>query len=374
MPPEVKTLRLLVINYEMDDTSPVLAWQASIARELAKLCATVVVLTERQGRFHSLPNLVVKEIRHDPRPLQVEQGFPGIARSDIFQYCQRNQFNACFIHMAHKWAYRLYPIFFLQRIPTLLWYAHGTVTAHLRRAHHCATRVVTSTPEGFRIPSSKVSIIGQGVNTELFSIPHFHQNRDHIIYTGRVSRRKRIELLIRTMAELEKIATDLPFRLFLVGPLLTADDQKYNQELQELVEQFDLQQRVTFLGSISQQHHSKFYARSFLHLNVSATGSMDKTVLEALACGCPVLTSNEAFREILRPYPEFIVHDDNPQGIAKQILSIYFNQNKYAPTAMRALVADRHDQKSFAKKVFDILTEISMTSHVQATVPFGSTE
>ena len=31
------------------------------------------------------------------------------------------------------------------------------------------------------------------------------------------------------------------------------------------------------------------YGSAFLHLNLSQTGSMDKTILESLACGCPTL-------------------------------------------------------------------------------------
>ena len=42
-------MRLLVVNYEMDDGSPVLAWQAGVVRELARRADRVAVLTERAG-------------------------------------------------------------------------------------------------------------------------------------------------------------------------------------------------------------------------------------------------------------------------------------------------------------------------------------
>jgi glycosyltransferase involved in cell wall biosynthesis len=41
-----------------------------------------------------------------------------------------------------------------------------------------------------------------------------------------------------------------------------------------------------------------YYRRASLFINLSTTGSLDKAVLEALACECPVITTNEAFRDL----------------------------------------------------------------------------
>ena len=58
-------MRLLVVNYEMDDGSPVLAWQAGVVRELARRAERVAVLTERAGDC-ALPGNVAMETV--PRP------------------------------------------------------------------------------------------------------------------------------------------------------------------------------------------------------------------------------------------------------------------------------------------------------------------
>ena len=52
-------MRLLVVNYEMDDGSAVLAWQAGVVRELARRADRVAVLTERAGHC-ALPDNVAK--------------------------------------------------------------------------------------------------------------------------------------------------------------------------------------------------------------------------------------------------------------------------------------------------------------------------
>jgi len=54
-----------------------------------------------------------------------------------------------------------------------------------------------------------------------------------------------------------------------------------------------------FAGSISYKNIPKFYADGDLFVNFSDMGSVDKVILEAVATGLLVLTSNEAFRDIL---------------------------------------------------------------------------
>jgi len=352
-------MRILIINYEMNEDSGVLAWQARVARELASHSEFVVVLTERLDRFEPPPNMYIEALT--PRPLGLPRRFGSalLLNWQAFRLCRRYRIDACFIHMASDWAYYLYPTFRLCGIPVLLWYAHGTVTPRLRLAHACASRVVTSTPEGFRIPSPKVRVIGQGVDTELFRPPEERAELcNDLITISRVSRRKRIDLLLSVMDVLRGIPGAPGLRLRVIGPLLTPDDLTYDAALRARVWRTGLQDWVEFVGFVPQEYIPTFYRSAFLHINVSQTGSMDKTVLEALACGCPVLTSNEAFREMLADYPEFIIRDERPEAIAEQVLSLYARREQYDPAQLRMLVVGKHDLPSYIQRLLVQLREL----------------
>jgi len=354
-------MRILIVNYEMDEDSRVLAWQARVAQEMAWHCEFVAVLTEKLGRFEPPPNMHVETFA--PRPLGLPRRFGTalLLSGQAFRLCRRYQIDACFIHMAADWAYYLYPAFRLCDIPVLLWYAHGTVTPRLRLAHACVSRVVTSTPEGFRIPSRKVRVIGQGVDTELFCPPDQYQEpRRDLITVSRVSRRKRIDLLLSVMDCLRRISGAPSLRLRVIGPLLTTDDLTYDLELRKRVWKMGLQDWVEFVGFVPQEYTPAFYRSAFLHINVSQTGSMDKTVLEALACGCLVLTSNEAFREMLAEYPEFILSDERPEAVAEQVLELYTSCNQYDPVKLRSLVVGKHDVQSYVQRLLAQLRDITV--------------
>lgn len=353
-------MRVLIINFEMDENSPVLAWQAQIACELAQRCEFVTVLTQQPGgRFSPLPNMHVEAVPKRPWRVPRRLGGLWLMNQRVYHLCRRYQIDVCFIHMAAEWSYRLCLTFRLLGIPTLVWYAHGTVSTRLRLAHWCATRMVTSTPEGLRLTSSKVRVIGQGVNTDLFNLPtETSVDRTDIVYVGRISRRKRVEVLIEAINCLRQLAPDSPLCLKVVGPLLTPDDLIYDVELRTKIWNLGLQGRIEMVGFVPQQYTPDLYRKAFLHLNVSRTGSMDKTVVEALACGCPVLTSNEAFFELLADYPEFVIREDQPEAIARQILLLYECRQRYSPQSLRDLVVGRHDMPSYVQKVFDNLQEI----------------
>jgi glycosyltransferase involved in cell wall biosynthesis len=352
-------MKLLLINFTMDPASPVLGWQHRVVTQLAGRCERVVVMTERTVPSALPANVEVHKVpRVLTTPLRV-LGVRWLMNLPVWQWCAREQFDAAFVHMNADWVYRLAPCFRRFNVPVLLWYAHGTVTPRLHRAHAHADCVITSTPEGFRIPSPKVRVIGQGIDTDLFRLAATPADDATIVAVGRVSRRKSLDLMLDTLAWLRANAPQHPFRLRVVGPTLTKDDAVYQAELLEQVTRLDLGGVVTFEGPRPMDALPEIYGSSFLHLNLGQTGSMDKAILESLACGCPTLTSNEAVFGMLEPFPALILRDRTPEAIGRQICRAYEQRRDLAPAALRQLVAGRHDLNSYADRVYRILTELA---------------
>lgn len=352
-------MRLLLINYEMDPESRVLAWQLSVATELAKQCERVVVLTNKIGSINKPENMYVYRF---PRllfraPLRWVGG-KWYVNFYVYFICRKHSLDVSFVHMNLEWVYKLSPVFRLLHIPVLLWYAHGTVSEELEKAHQAATRVVTSTPDGFRLPSNKVVIIGQGVDAELFRlVPSPHVLTD-IVTVGRVSARKRIDLMLDVLEKLTVLAPEIPFRLFIIGDTITEKDKDYHANLLKKARLLKSSNRVHFLGHVSLAKIPQHYRHMFLHLNLSKTGSMDKTVMEALAVGCPVLTTNEAFKECLVAHPEFYADTDDPLRIADRILELRDKYQLYDRGELRNIVLGKHDLASYSSKIMTQLCEI----------------
>lgn len=358
-------MRLLLINFAMDSGSPVLAWQQSVARRLAARCERLVILTEHTGSCE-LPDNV--QLHRVPRVLTTPLralGAKWLMNVPVWRWCEKERFDAAFVHMNAEWVYRLAPCWRQFGLPVLLWYAHGTVTGRLRRAHAHATCVVTSSPEGFRIRSPKVRVIGQGIDTDLFKPSAPRPDTPTIVAVGRVSRRKSVDLMLETLAWLRSHAPHR-FRLRVIGPTLTRDDSVYAAELAEIVRKRNLAGCVSFEGPRPMSELPEIYGSAFLHLNLSQTGSMDKAILESLACGCQTLTSNESVVSLFSDFPELVIRNRTPEAIGAQICEAYERRHAIAPDRLRRLVAGRHDLDSYAERITSILAELTRQAQAAA--------
>lgn len=349
---------LLVITFELDDTSPVLGWQAQVVRALAQRLDRVGVMTDRLGSFDAPDNVRV-EVNTSPtkgllgraqRLVRVERTLNRVIREESIE--------ACFVHMNHRAVPRDAAVARLHRLPVLLWYAHGTVTPSLRIAHRLSSRVVTSTPEGFRVPSRKVHVIGQGIDLSSSSPRFGPVDGDLVITTGRITPRKRLDLVIEAAALLYSRRPDSTVRFRVIGPTLTEDDEAFKRQLSTSVSRRGLDGRVELSGPIPSTAIAGAHQQAFLHLNLSETGSMDKTVLEALAAGVPVLTSNPAFRSLLGDHPEMYLSGSAAGDVADAILSIHDSRDRVDRSRLRALVDGRHDLDSYADRVCEHLDDL----------------
>ena len=351
-------MRLLMIAFVMDESHGTMGWQVHVAKQLAARVEHVTVIASQVGRVTDLPDNL--EIITPPvRPLKVPHRLGGrwAFNWHVHKLCKEKKIDGVFIHMAMEWAFLLRPTFAKLKIPTVMWYAHGTVTNRLRLAVKCVDRVVTSTPEGCRIDSDKIRVIGQGIDTDVFK-PRENVNPVEILSVGRVSPRKNVDKMVPAAQLLrdEYGMSDLKIRV--VGPLMSMEDVSYDHSVRDSIWRQGVEDHIQIDGFIPKERLPELYDNTFLHLNLSKTGSMDKTVMEALACGCPVLTCNEAFFDILKDYPEFILEEITPELVAKKIAYIKENYDKYDPQKLRELVMKKHSLDTYADRVLAVLDEV----------------
>lgn len=345
-------MRILLINYEMNEESPVLAASVALVNELAPRVESLTVLTEKIGKYKLISNLYVEEIPRRPFGIPKSLGGGCLAIFQLYKLLQKHPCDVCYIHMAHKWAYRFWPVFKFYKIPVLMWYAHGSVKWHLYLATWCANKIVTPTDESFRINTSKKTIIGHGIDAQLFNPPAARTPLPEVVSVGRLSPRKRPMLAVDVLAALRAQDPTTPWRLKLVGPCLGAADEAHLKEVRQHIAALGLEAAVDITGPLTQAQTVDLYKTARLHLNVSQTGSMDKTVLESLACGCPVVTTNEAFQAM----PEIFCPSSAAADLAKALLSA---QDRLSPEAARALVTGQHDLAHWADEVMGLFARLS---------------
>jgi glycosyltransferase involved in cell wall biosynthesis len=272
----------------------------------------------------------------------------------------RSQTDVIFTHMSPRLTVLVSPYARPRRIPVVQWFAHPSWTVVTRIAHRCASRIVTSLPTAYKRMDGKVSAIGQGIDTELFSPTEAGAGNEigkNLLVVGRIAPVKHLATLVEALALLRKRGTRVGRAIFL-GPV---GDDRYLSALKSLVKERNLGDTVEFAGPVGfGSQLVGFYRRTALHVNLTGTGSSDKSVLEALACGVPSLACNEGYRETLGPYAErLLFRESNAAELADKIERLLDTRAEWPAIAslLRRRVIERHGLDGLIGRLVGVMHE-----------------
>lgn len=228
---------------------------------------------------------------------------------------------------------------------------HKAVNLKLRIAEKLVDKIFTASKESFRLPSKKIEITGHGIDLQKFQITNnkLQNTKYRIITTGRIAPVKNLDVLI----EVAKILHDKNFNFVIeiAGAPILEQDKIYFEKLKNLIKTKDLENQVIFAGKISYKDIAEFYQKGNLFINLSDTGSLDKAVLEAMACGLLILTSNEAFKNIL---PSKYLTSKDPEEIANKIINL---SKAVEDSSLREYVVNNHNLDGLINKIINSLSK-----------------
>ncbi len=333
--------RVLMLSPAIDLDDPILEVSSSWAAALAARARGVDVIAMRRGRSRPVPGLRIQT-------LGKERGFSEPRRAARFYrllagLLREESYDVCFAHMAPVFASMAWPMLRPLGVPIVMWYAHRDVGRQLRLAERLVDRVVTCSRQSCRLTSDKVRVVGHGIDTARFS-PGDAERHDEftIAIVGRLSPVKRIELAFDALRSLAE-ANRARFSVRIVGPV--GGPPEYQRELEAKAGHPALRDRVAFVGPRTGPALVEEYRSADLLLNTSDTGALDKAVLEAMSCGCLVVTTNASYRAVLWDEADALVPQGEPAAIAEACLRIYGQSpetRRARGMQLRSAVVDHH--------------------------------
>jgi glycosyltransferase involved in cell wall biosynthesis len=356
-------MRLLLITPKVDPADDLFGhvnrWAAALARRVERL----YVVSLWPGR-PSLPENARFATLGKPRG----QGGAGSAVSRVrwlarlqrivARLCLRGEIDAVLAHMGPVFAVATAPIARLTGRPTYLWYAHGHVSPMLRLAHVLVDGVGTSTAEGFRVPSAKVTITGQGVDLERFRPAERWPTGERLLSVGRFSPVKGYETLIEALAD-PALAAWPELRAELVGGVQSAGAAAYLASLRAQANSPGLRDRICFVEGLPHAEIVPAYQRATLFASASATGSLDKAVLEAAACGLAPIVCNPAFRALFGAHwPGLSFRSDDAAELAGRLaawLERSPTERRAVASQLRSEIARSHGVEHWADAVIGMI-------------------
>ncbi len=291
-------MKLLITTQAVDKNDSHLGFFVRWLEEFAKHCEEITVICLREGE-HFLPaHVKVYPLKSKNK---IGRAFELLRYIVVF----RHRYTHVLVHMNPEYLVAAVWLWHLLGKKIGLWYTHKSVDLKLRIAEKLVDIIFTASRESFRLPSKKVHIMGHGIDTDFFNPDPSIVRGEHWLSAGRLSKSKRHDLAIRAAAEAGK-----ELRIGGEGPEL--------KNLQELAQ--ELGARVTFLGGLSHAQVRDEFRRAALFLHMSETGSLDKMILEAVACGCPVRTRDPALKFLETASPEYVREHHSLQKLIPAML------------------------------------------------------
>ena len=341
-------MKLLIVTQTVDRVDPNLGFFHRWIEEFSGQVSRLTVIANRVGE-HQLPaNVSVYS-------LGKEWGAGRITRYiRFFRYSlfAIRQADAVFVHMISAWVVLLYPIALVFRKPIYFWYTHKSVTLSLRLATWCATRVFTASEESFRITTSKKVVIGHGIDTEHFAPGAYVHDPQQLklLAIGRLSPVKDFRFTVDVL-DLVRCLVPQRVTLTIVGAPVTAGDDRYARDLRAYVAQKGLTAIIDFVGAKSYHELPTLYQHNDVCIHASETGSIDKVVIEAMACAMPLVTTSEAFRSML-PSPYAAAKKD-VAVVAGMVAAL---RDGKRDLALREIVLKGHNITNAITKMTDIMS------------------
>lgn len=316
-------MKLLIVCQALDKKHPVLGffhrWVEAFATQFEEI--TVVAL---QVGEHRLPhNVSVKSLGKESggnRLMYMMHFFKILFGS--------KEYDAVFVHMNPEYIVLAGWWWKLLGKKIGLWYNHTVGSLWLKIAQPFTNIVFHTSPLAYTARYRNAKQMPAGIDTEIFKPqPEINKIPKSVYFQGRIAPAKNVHVLLEAFADLNKQGeADL---LTLVGP----EDEAYTQPLREKYKNLIESGAVIFRGSVENSETPELYAAHTVSVNLTADGNYDKTVLESLACGTPVIVSSKAFSDapiisIERPDATAVIEGySSLKESNTQILGSYVSKN-----------------------------------------------
>jgi glycosyltransferase involved in cell wall biosynthesis len=146
----------------------------------------------------------------------------------------------------------------------------------------------------------------------------FNLSNHTIVYAGRLSPEKNIDVILKAVALTKKNIKDIN--------LAIAGSGKIENELKQLTKKLNLENEVKFLGTLSKIDLAKLYRASEVFAIASTSETQSMVLMQALACGLPaVAVDARALPEYVNEKNGYVVKAGDEKAMAEKFILLLEN-------------------------------------------------
>lgn len=215
----------------------------------------------------------------------------------------------------------------------------------------CYTSEMKEEMENWGVRTDNVRIIHNGVNAEFFRPLNLNKEYD-IIWVGRYVPGKGIEFLIQSLSELKKQLNNFKVLMIGSGPL--------KKSIEELIIKSNLSNHISLIDNISNDDLPHYYNKSKLFVLTSIEEGVPRTILEAMACGLPVVCSDLPQLKTLIDGSGILVPKKDSISISNAVIKILSDDKLYEKlsTNARKMIVTKYSWEDTVNKTIQLYEEL----------------
>lgn len=336
-------MKLLIVTQVIDTEHPILGFFHRWIEEFAKHCEQVHVICLQAGTYSLPANVTVHSLGKESGRGRLAY----VVRFYTLIWSLRHEYDQVFVHMNQIYVILGAAFWRATKKRVALWYAHGSIPLTLKIAEKLTNRIFTCSKESFRLNSDKVMVTGHGIDAEHFA-PQVHIQKDlDLITVGRIASAKNLITLVDILAEVRKVYA---VSLTIVGTAVTESDKAHEVKLRAHITTLGLTEQVHFLGRVSQRELPAVLNRAKIFVTTAQNGSLDKAMLEPMACGLPVVSMAPGSASLPLAAAQVDTATDFTQQILDVLKSKVFYRHDYV-----MYIQSEHSLQSLIPRIISLL-------------------
>ncbi len=347
-------MNILIFTQKVDKNDPILGFFHRWVEEFAKHYKKVYVICLEKGEYTLPKNVEVMSLGKENgagKIVRVINWYRHVTPLLLFGRVDR-----ILVHMNEIYTMMLIPFYVVRkvrRMPLYWWKCHGHLSSLAKISRYFVDRILTCSERSFSAQMKKVLILGHGIDTDHFLPPKEKKSQVNVLAVGRFTKSKRYEDLIHAVSLVQDELTDVPVQI--VGAAKEIPEE-YEEKLRALVASLGLENIISFVSALPNKKLVSLYQNADILVNTSETDSLDKVVLEAMACGVVPISSNEAYQPILEPFSLSVKKDDARElsRTIVRVIQMKSEDKESLRTQMREIVKQDHNLSNLIRKIYEL--------------------
>lgn len=277
-------MKILIVTQKVAQQDPILGFFHRWLEAFAEKFEMITVICLEKG-FYDLPkNIKVLSLGKE----EGKSVFKYLFRFYRYIWHERRNYDAVFVHMNQEYVLLAGDLWRLMGKKVYLWRNHAEGNLFTTLAVWLSNKVFYTSSQSFTARFKKSVRMPAGIDTDFFR-PDSRARRkpNSVLFLGRIAPVKRVLEFVEWFNTL-----DDKFTATIAGEAFPKD-KKYEKLVKNKASE-----RIKFVGPVTQGEAKTLYQTHETYVNFTPAGSLDKTIIEAAACGMKLKVENPDLQNV----------------------------------------------------------------------------